>query len=38
MTVSVDFEHSNRKLLCVVRAHHLLQHVNDLAEWWLFRV
>ena len=31
-TVFVDFEHRNRKLLCVVCAHRLPQHVNDLEE------
>jgi hypothetical protein len=35
MTAFVDFEHGNRKLFCVVRAHHLLQDFNDLVERWL---
>jgi hypothetical protein len=35
ITASVDFEHSNPKLFCVVCAHNLLQHVNDLPQWWL---
>jgi hypothetical protein len=37
----VDFKYRNRKLLCVVRAHHLLQHFNDLAKQWfrsLYRI
>src|SRR5665647_2369818 len=33
-TTFVCFQHRNRKLFCVVRAHHLLQHCNDLAERW----
>jgi hypothetical protein len=34
-TTFVCFQHSNRKLFCVVRAHHQLQHFNDLAQGWL---
>ena len=35
LTLLVDFEHRDRKLFCVVFAHHLLQHFNDLAKRWL---
>jgi hypothetical protein len=33
--IVVDFKHRNPKLFRVMCAHHLLQHVNDLAERWL---
>lgn len=35
ITVFIDFEHRNRKLVRVVFAHHLLQYFNDLTERWL---
>jgi len=28
----VDFKHRNRKVFFIVRAHHLLQHFNNLTE------
>ena len=31
-TTAVNFKHRNRKLLCVMRVHHLLQNVNDLTK------
>jgi hypothetical protein len=31
-TAFKDFEHRNRKLFCIMFAHNLLQHFNDLAE------
>jgi hypothetical protein len=32
ITAFPDLKHRNRKLFCIVRAHHLLQHFNDLAK------
>jgi hypothetical protein len=32
ITAFPDLKHRNRKLFCIVRAHYLLQHFNDLAK------